>query len=85
MDKRIQKIVELVFKLNQNGRNLILNLNQICLNVVDVDLGCKNLMCDKVDGIYTTIYFKEWYSDHYDQAVNYLLEELTHLFKMTTY
>lgn len=85
MDKRIQKIVELVFNLNQNGRNLILNLNQICLSVVDVDSECKNLMRDKVDDIYTTIYFREWYSEHYDQAVNSLLEELTHLFKMTSY
>ena len=75
MDKRLVRIFELVFLLNQKGENLQLNLGKNAIYVLDAN--CRNIIP------YWTrcIYFDKYWKNDYDKMVKGTLELLETMFK----
>lgn len=70
MDERLIEIFKLVFLLNQNGKDLQLNLRGNAIDIIDKK-------CNPIIPHWTkNIYLDEYWKDDYDEMVNGTLEML---------
>lgn len=70
MDKRLARIFELVFLLNQKGKDLQVRLSEISIDVLDAE-------CNSIIPHWTkNIYFDKYWEKEYDEMVNGTLEVL---------